>query len=119
MPYRTPFVVHFHPSSPWTGRFAVRRLKSTRVKRLMREMTWTPDSLIYRNCRIWKPSKSELQGAMPEPTPLLLFNDESLMDTVREALLVLNVDLRVRRANRSFFRTFNVAPKETEGRLIY
>jgi PAS domain S-box-containing protein len=89
------------------------------VKRLMSEMTWTPDSLIYRNCRIWKPSKSELQGAMPEPTPLLLFNDESLMDTVREALLVLNVDLRVRRANRSFFRTFNVAPKETEGRLIY
>jgi PAS domain S-box-containing protein len=56
---------------------------------------------------------------MPEPTPLLLFNDESLMDTVREALLVLNADLRVRRANRSFFRTFNVAPKETEGRLVY
>jgi PAS domain S-box-containing protein len=56
---------------------------------------------------------------MPEPTPLLLFNDESIMDTVREPLLVLNADLRVRRANRSFYRMFNVPPNETESRLVY
>jgi chemotaxis protein methyltransferase CheR len=32
---------------------------------------------------------------------------------------VLNKDLRVVSANRSFFKVFQVSPEETEGRLIY
>jgi two-component system CheB/CheR fusion protein len=41
------------------------------------------------------------------------------VDTVREPLLVLDTDLRVRSGNRAFYNAFHVAPAETEGRLIY
>jgi PAS domain S-box-containing protein len=44
---------------------------------------------------------------------------ESIVATVRESLLVLDADLRVVSASRSFYRTFEVTPKETEGQLIY
>lgn len=47
------------------------------------------------------------------------FNADSIVDTVREPLLVLSADLRVRKANRSFYRTFKVTPEETVGKLIY
>lgn len=42
-----------------------------------------------------------------------------LIDTVRSSLVVLDQDLRVRSANRSFYRLFQVEETETEGRLIY
>jgi PAS domain S-box-containing protein len=44
---------------------------------------------------------------------------ESIVDTVREPLLVLDRDLRVRSASRAFYETFQVTPETTEGRLIY
>ncbi|MCG6980169.1 MAG: PAS domain-containing protein [Deltaproteobacteria bacterium] len=44
---------------------------------------------------------------------------ESIVDTVREGLLVLDADLRVISANRSFYETFKVKPEETEGQLLY
>ncbi len=44
---------------------------------------------------------------------------ESIVDTVREGLLVLDGDLRVISANRSFYETFKVKPGETEGQLVY
>ena len=44
---------------------------------------------------------------------------ESIVDTVREPLVVLDADLRVQSANRSFYQTFQVTPEETTGRLIY
>jgi PAS domain S-box-containing protein len=44
---------------------------------------------------------------------------ESIVDTVRESLLVLDADLRVISANRSFYETFKVKPGETEGQLLY
>jgi len=44
---------------------------------------------------------------------------ESIVATVREPLLVLDADLRVITANRSFCQTFQVAPDETENRLLY
>ena len=39
---------------------------------------------------------------MPEPRPPLTFTADSIVDTVREPMLVLGADLTVRRANRSF-----------------
>ncbi len=56
---------------------------------------------------------------MPEPTPLFPFTADSIVDTVREPLLVLDAGLRVRRANRSFYQTFRVEPADTEARLLY
>ena len=44
---------------------------------------------------------------------------ESIVDTVREPLLVLDGDLRVRSANRSFYATFQVSEEETVGRSLY
>jgi len=43
----------------------------------------------------------------------------AIVETVRQPLLVLDEDLRVESANRSFYETFRVSPEETEGRLIY
>ncbi len=44
---------------------------------------------------------------------------QDVFDTVREPLLVLDADLRVRSANRRFYQTFRVSPAETERRPIY
>ncbi len=44
---------------------------------------------------------------------------QSIVDTVREAIVVLDARLRVVSANHSFYQTFQVSPEETEGRLIY
>jgi two-component system CheB/CheR fusion protein len=44
---------------------------------------------------------------------------ESIVDTVREPLVVLDGDLRVVSASRSFYQRFHVAPEETVGRLFY
>jgi PAS domain S-box-containing protein len=42
-----------------------------------------------------------------------------LVDTVREGLLVLDTDLTIRFANRSFCETFGVAPEDALGRKLY
>jgi len=44
---------------------------------------------------------------------------ESIIDTVREPLIVLDQDLRVVSASRSFYEFFKVKPEETVGQLIY
>ncbi len=44
---------------------------------------------------------------------------ESIVATIREPLLVLDGELRVISASRSFYATFKVAPVEVEGRLLY
>jgi two-component sensor histidine kinase len=44
---------------------------------------------------------------------------EAIVDTVREPLVVLDRDLRVIAASRSFYRTFAAEPQKTEGRKLY
>jgi two-component sensor histidine kinase/PAS domain-containing protein len=44
---------------------------------------------------------------------------EKLIDSVREGLIVLGLDLCVHSANQSFYDTFNVSPGATDGRLVY
>jgi len=44
---------------------------------------------------------------------------QSIVDTVRDPVLVLYKDLRVVSANRAFYRRFGVSPKATEGILVY
>lgn len=44
---------------------------------------------------------------------------QSIVDTLREPLLVLDADQRIISANRSFYQTFQVRREETEGCLIY
>lgn len=44
---------------------------------------------------------------------------ESIIDTIREPLIVLDNSLNVVSANRSFYQTFHTTQKETEGHFIY
>ncbi len=44
---------------------------------------------------------------------------EQIIATIREPLLVLTRDLRVRTANRSFYLAFSTSSEETEGRFLY
>src|SRR4030042_517000 len=44
---------------------------------------------------------------------------ESIVETIREPLIVLTPDLKVISANRSFYETFQVTPEETEGRFVF
>jgi signal transduction histidine kinase/CheY-like chemotaxis protein len=76
--------------------------------------------------------KEELQSTNEE---LITVNDElqaknaalaqardfamSIVETVRQPLLVLDTDMRIRMANRAFYRTFQASPLEAEGQAIY
>ncbi len=44
---------------------------------------------------------------------------EAIVDTVREPLLLLDSDLKILKANASFYATFRVNPQETEHRFLY
>ena len=44
---------------------------------------------------------------------------ESIIATIREPLVVLDGELRIVSASRSFYQTFGVAAAETQGRLLY
>ena len=44
---------------------------------------------------------------------------EGIVNTIRDSLVILDKDLRVKRATGGFFEKFNVSEKETEGHYIY
>lgn len=44
---------------------------------------------------------------------------KTVVDVVREPVLILDKDFRVMAANESFYRTFQVEPKDTEKKIVY
>jgi PAS domain S-box-containing protein len=44
---------------------------------------------------------------------------EKIIDSSRDALLILDFDLRVKSANETFYNKFGVDPSATEGRMVY
>ena len=44
---------------------------------------------------------------------------KTVVDVVREPILVLDKDFRVMVANEPFYRTFQVEPRDTESKIIY
>src|SRR5450830_1377589 len=54
-------------------------------------------------------------GYVPAAQQLLV----DILDTVREPLLVLDPEFRVMQANRAFFRTFRVEPRDTIGAVLF
>jgi PAS domain-containing protein len=44
---------------------------------------------------------------------------QSIVDTVREPIVVLDKGLRVIAASRSLYTAFEVSPEETQGKLLY
>ena len=61
----------------------------------------------------------DLRKSEEAATELALAYFQSIVETVREPLLVLDEDLRVVSANRSFYRVFQTAGRQTEGSLVY
>jgi two-component system CheB/CheR fusion protein len=43
----------------------------------------------------------------------------SIVETVRQPLLVLDTELRINMANKAFYRTFQITPLEAEGHIVY
>ncbi len=74
---------------------------------------------------------TKTEGAAPETTDLAALlrreheikaaheDAEATLRTARDPLLILYADLRVKTANRAFYKIFHTVPAETEGRLIY
>lgn len=60
----------------------------------------------------------ELQARNEEVTRALDYAD-AIIKTVPESLVVLDSNLRVKSANESFYKIFNVKPKDTADRVIY
>lgn len=54
-------------------------------------------------------------GHVPAAQQLLV----DILDTIREPLLVLDHEFRVMQANRAFFRTFRVEPRDTIGAVLF
>lgn len=44
---------------------------------------------------------------------------KAIIETMHESLLMLTLDLRIRHANKGFYKTFQVTPEETEGCHLY
>jgi len=63
------------------------------------------------------------QNVEHKKAELLVFEEreyaQNIMATMRESLLVLDGNLKVISANDSFYKTFKVTSKETEGKCIY
>jgi len=69
-------------------------------------------------------SSEPAQSSIPVSQPFIESRDagalaQAIIDTVREPLLVLDKDLRVLAASRSFYQDFKVAPGSTQGQLLY
>ena len=60
-------------------------------------------------------SQKKLQNALNNA----LEYANSILDTMREPMVVLDADLKVLSVNQAFYRTFQVGKEHTEGRQIY
>jgi len=56
---------------------------------------------------------------MEEPIKVERTYAENIVATVREPLVLLDKEMRVISASRSFFKTFKVTPEETKGKRLY
>ncbi len=67
--------------------------------------------LIFRDITERRKAERQVQDALQYA--------ESIVNTVREPMLVLNGELRVQSANRSFYESFAVSPETTQRRLLH
>jgi two-component system CheB/CheR fusion protein len=81
------------------------------------ELTTTNDELRDRN-RELSVLNAEVERTRVASESARAYAD-AIIETVREPLLVLDGDLRVLRANRAYYQTFQTRPEESEGRLLY
>jgi two-component system, chemotaxis family, CheB/CheR fusion protein len=74
------------------------------------ELSTTNEELRQRNRELF-----EVNEALTQARDYV----EAIVETMRQPLLVLDGDLRVLRANRSFYQVFQTTPEKTENAFIY
>ncbi len=74
--------------------------------------------LIFRDITERRKTERALACALAEADKSLVYADD-IIKTLREPFMVLNVDLRVKTANRAFYDWFRVSKEDTENRLVY
>src|SRR6202521_1879993 len=67
--------------------------------------------LVFRDISQRRRQEQHLQDALTYAA--------NIIATMREPFVVLDKSLRVKTANRSFYRSFNVSQEDTEGRFLY
>jgi signal transduction histidine kinase len=63
--------------------------------------------------------KKNIIPADPKTISFVREYSEIILETIKEPLIVLDPDLKVISASRSFYETFKVKPEETKGKFIY
>jgi PAS domain S-box-containing protein len=66
---------------------------------------------IVRDCTSWKQAEDQAKDSLEYA--------QAIVETVREPLVILDGELRVRTANRAFYLTFKVCESDTQGKLLY
>ncbi len=78
------------------------------------------DELLKLHQRVLELEKSEIERRRAErAAEEARAYAESIVETVREPLVALGADLRVKSANQAFYKTFKVTPEETLNKFIY
>jgi two-component system CheB/CheR fusion protein len=85
---------------------------------LMRFMPYRTRDNVIEGVVITITDISSIKEAEERAKEMQLFN-ENILDSLRESLLILDKDLKVEAANKSFYKKFQVLPKETEGKYVY
>lgn len=62
---------------------------------------------------------SDIKKLTVEDVVVMYAYAEAIVETVREPLIILDGDLRIKTANKSFFEAFNVKKKDTYNKLIF
>jgi signal transduction histidine kinase/CheY-like chemotaxis protein len=84
------------------------------IERQLREMN---EALLVSSVRLHELAEQAQKAERDLAKALAYGND--IIATLREPFLVLDPDLRVKTANRSFYDSFHVTKEETENRLVY
>jgi two-component system CheB/CheR fusion protein len=74
--------------------------------------------LVLVDIDVLKRSEEALVGALSGAEAARDYS-QAIIRTMRDPLLVLDKDLRVKTANSAFYSTFQLMPKETENRFLY
>lgn len=90
---------------------------SEELQTLNEELENSTEELRSNNAELTSVNE-ELQDRQQQLSTARLYS-EAIIETIREPLLVLNRDLRIRSANASFFRYFNTSENDIEGKSLF
>jgi two-component system CheB/CheR fusion protein len=109
---------HYRVNIGCAGKWRMKMLKATKIKTLPAKQS-TISAAIIRPATKAPPKAKGGEKPGGRTGKKSQEYSESIVNTVREPLIVLDQDLRVVSASRSFYEVFKVKPEDTVGQLIY